>query len=414
MYKNLNDFYFNYDIPLMYALWNMEMRGILIDLDAKKQIAVNIDTSIEGSLVELEKAMGIPLPDKFINSPKQIGNYFYNDLKLPKQFDKKTRQVSVGVDALTKLYRKYRLPQLQIILKLRGLKKLKSTYLKIQLDNNNRIHTSYGLTKTGRLSSKKDLFNRGMNLQNIPKDKDQDFKIRSMFIADSGKVLIAADLWQAEAMVTAWDAREEQMKEWLRAGNKVHTLVAKLIFNTDEPTKHQYNIAKTVVHGVNYGRGIQSIADACDLTFKDAKEVRDTYLNKFPMIKVRQDKIADDLKYGRRIITNCFGRRRKFLGRNNNDTVREMICQIPQSTVADVINHGLVEVNRKLPEGASALMQVHDEIISQCYPEQAKEVIQIIKGCIEKEIIIGGDVLTISLDIKSGLNWYDLKEVKNA
>lgn len=412
MYKNLNDFYFNFDVPLMYALWNMELQGVLIDQDAKKQIAVNIDTSIQGSLVELEEVMGMTLPDKFINSSKQVCNYLYNDLKLLKQYDKKTKALSSGVDALTKLYRKYRLPQLQLILKLRGLKKLRSTYLNIKTDDNGKIHTSYGLTKTGRLSSKKDLFDNGMNLQNIPKDKDRDFKIRSMFIADPGKVLIPADLWQAEAMVTAWDAREEQMKEWLLAGNKVHTLVAQMIFNTNEPTEHQYNLAKTVVHGANFGRGIQSIADKCDITFKEAREVRDDgYFTKFPKIKIRQGKIKEDLKYGRRIITNCFGRKRKFLGRNNSDTVREMICQIPQSTVADYINSGLIEIDARLPKGADVLLQVHDELIVQAYPEQIKEVVSLMKECIEKEIIVGGDVLTIPLDIKVGLNWYDLKEV---
>lgn len=411
MYKNLHDFYFNFDIPLMYALWNMEMRGVLINTEAQKDIAIKIDRGIEQKLIDLEKAMGMTLPDKFINSPKQVGEYLYKDLKLQKQYDKKTRKLSVGVDALTKLYRKHRLPQLQLILDLRGLKKLRSTYTNLKLDDNNRIHTSYGLTETGRLSSKKDLFDNGMNLQNIPKDKDQDFKIRSMFIADPGKVLIAADLWQAEAMVTAWDAHEEQMKEWLRAGNKVHTLVAQLIFDTDDPTKHQYNLAKTVVHGVNYGRGIQSIADACDITFKEAREVRDIYLKKFPMIKIRQDKIAEQLKYGNRIVQNYFGRKRRFLGRNNTATVREMVCYVPQSTVADYINIGLVEVDSSLPEGAELLLQVHDEIIVECYPKQVEDVIKLMKDCVEKEIIIGGDILTIPLDIKTGLNWHDLKEI---
>jgi len=394
----MEEFYFSYDHQLMYSLWRMEMRGVKIDLDLLKEVSIEINNREEELSKEVDEITG----GVNINSPKQLTEYLYNKLKLPKQYDRKSGRLSSGKDIIEKLAVKHHKPELKKILELRNIRKLKSTYVDIKMDKDFRMRTSYGLTVSGRLSSRKNIFGSGMNLQNIPPSS------RKIFVPDEGKVLDAADLKQAEAMAVAWESGDEGLKNVFNEGGDIHSSIARLIFNTVTPTKEQRSLAKRVVHGTNYCMGINTLAMFCEIPVSQAKIVQGEYFKLFPMVKAWHHKIEGELNSTRQLMTPM-GRKRTFFGRWGDPIKREAISYIPQSTVADYINAAFVRLDHALPKGAELLIQVHDEVVVQRYPEQEKEVHDTLRRVVERPVIVGGDYLTIPLDIETGSNWSECK-----
>src|SRR5690606_16525723 len=128
----------------------------------------------------------------------QIASFLYDELKLPKQYDRKTGELSTSEESLQKLLLKAKedvQPVLRLLLDYRDKAKLLQ-FLEMQVDADGRARTSYNVSGTvnGRISSSKSVFGSGANLQQMPKRKD----FRNLFIADEGYTLIKVDLSQAE------------------------------------------------------------------------------------------------------------------------------------------------------------------------------------------------------------------------
>lgn len=410
------EFYCEYDLPLQMALWDMQMRGVKINIEKLKEFRTKIDNEIAELQKKLNEMVGYNLN---VKSHKQMCHFLYEQLGLPKKYkmrkDKRgnqTRTITSDEEALIELNRKFpHIESLKVALEIRRRRTLQSTFLDMKLSEDGRIRTSYGLTETGRLSSRKDQFGVGANLQNIPKRKG--VWIREIFIPDNGKVIVKADLSQAEARVVAWMSRDENYKGLFRSGKDVHKLYASLLFNVpyDKVTKEQRAIAKNLRHGKNYNMGPLQLAKELGVEVRKARELMEEDDKLFPNIKsVFYAEVQAQLMKNRTLITP-FGRKRTFTNRWGDALFREAYAYIPQSTVADIINHGIVELFYKLPKGADLLMQVHDEIVLQCYPHQVEEVARLIKQHVERPLVIGGDELIIPVDIEVGSNWANCKEL---
>lgn len=109
----------------------------------------------------------------YYRSTQKLAHFFYNVLKLQPVFNRKTKGPSTDDDALTTLMRREPLisPLCKAILDYRSLGVFYKTFLSPRTDNDKRMRSSYNLagTETFRLSSSKDAFGSGMNLQNIPR-----------------------------------------------------------------------------------------------------------------------------------------------------------------------------------------------------------------------------------------------------
>jgi DNA polymerase I-like protein with 3'-5' exonuclease and polymerase domains len=102
-----------------------------------------------------------------INSPAQMAAYFYDELRL-KPFLRGGKP-SMDDRALAQIFRRDRVQVAKMMQDYRSLSKLKSTYLEVLLDEDQRLRCSYNPsgTWTGRLSSSETVDGRGMNMQNI-------------------------------------------------------------------------------------------------------------------------------------------------------------------------------------------------------------------------------------------------------
>ena len=82
---------------------------------------------------------------------------------------------------------------------------------------------------------------------------------------------------------------------------------------------------------------------------------------------------------------------------------------MPQSTVADITNQGLLSLHQ---QGAEILLQVHDSVVLQCDDSKVDETAQLMVKCMTIPIEIRGKVFTIPVDVKYGKNWRDLTKWK--
>jgi DNA polymerase-1 len=393
--------------PTIFALTRMQNRGILIDTEAREAERKRQSELLQKSLIALPKLVGY---DVNPNSPKQVQALLYDDWKLPIQKKPGTKRKTADEDALRALARKFplRAPIIRTILDCRKTHKIISTYIEQELDNG-RARTSYGLTKTGRISSSATIEGYGGNLQNIPRGK-----YRRLYIADPGKVLVKADLSQAEYRVFCWDAPVmEFIHEYTTNPDfDVHRRNASDIFRVPESevTKERRYAAKQGVYAGNYGIGALKMSRLYDIDFHDAKTVLERYKAVRPELALWWKRIEDEIKTTR-TLRNPLGRERIFFGRIDNALFRTAYDFIPQSTVADLINQALCTLD---DIGVELLLQVHDELVVQCddSPWMIKDTVRQVKEAMEIPVRFKGveEPMIIPVEIAVGHNWYDVKE----
>ncbi|HDZ76345.1 MAG TPA: DNA polymerase I, partial [Desulfobacteraceae bacterium] len=191
------------ECPLVPVLAEMERAGISVDTELLGRLSAEFGRKLEELEVEIYRQAGREFN---INSPRQLAEILFEDLKLPP--GRKTKSgYSTDVKVLERLSRQHELPRL--ILSYRNLAKLKSTYvdqlISMATGRNGRVHTSYNQcgTATGRLSSSKP------NLQNIPVRSEDGQRIRAAFVAAAGHVLLSGDYSQIDLRILAHYSRDQ-------------------------------------------------------------------------------------------------------------------------------------------------------------------------------------------------------------
>jgi DNA polymerase I-like protein with 3'-5' exonuclease and polymerase domains len=231
--------------------------------------------------------------------------------------------------------------------------------------------------------------------------------IRELFIPDEGFKIYDIDLDQADAQVVAWEADDDELKRIFRDPDlDLHDENAKVIFGSTDPDKRQQ--AKSGVHGTNYGGSPYAIARALGIPVKDAKRFQDIWFEAHPKILEWHDRIEDELA-STRSVSNKFGAKITFFDRSPN-LFNEALAWIPQSTVGTVINKGILNVYRDLPD-VELLLQVHDSSVGQ-YPLDWESNSNLLKLKQAYEIPIPyDDPLIISIGMKTSTeSWGQCKD----
>jgi uracil-DNA glycosylase len=165
-------------VEMFPSLLYMMIRGFGIDTERLQATKIEVEAKIKEKQDELDKVADHPFN---ISSPKQVQNYFYLEKGIKPYISRTTGRPTTDDKAMSRIYRRYNLPEAKLVQEIRALSKLHGTYLEVKFDKDGRIRCSYnprGAT-TGRLSSSKTIFGTGMNLQNL----HPDFK--GFLVADS-------------------------------------------------------------------------------------------------------------------------------------------------------------------------------------------------------------------------------------
>ena len=407
--KNIVKVYSDIEIPLVPILSKIETNGVLIDSKALQKLSKDLNKELN----EIEsKCFKITNKEFNLNSPKQLQEILYDELKIPVSKKTPTGKPSTDEDTLQFLAQTNELPKL--ILEYRSLNKLKTGYtdkLPLQISKTSgRVHTSYqqAITSTGRLSS------TDPNLQNIPIKTSKGKKIRKTFIAQGEKRIFAADYSQIELRIMAHLSEDKNLLKAFKNKIDIHSFTASEIFAIDieNVSSDDRRAAKAINFGLIYGMSSFGLSKQLGIPISAAKDYMDVYFERYPRIKSYMNQIKDFAKnngyvetiYGRKLylpeISSKNVQRRKY-------AERTAINAPVQGSAADIIKIAMIQIDQWLSNNKSdvkMIMQVHDELVFEIPEKNAtadvENIIKIMKNCVS---------LNLPLEVNYGIdkNWGD-------
>lgn len=219
------------------AFSDAEHQGIRIDLEYCESMEQKINEEIKeisGKLLKTkfyrhwQHTLGGKKPN--MNSNAQLGRYLYKTKKLTPLKKTVTGQGSTDEEALMQL----NIPELNQVLRIRRLKKIRDTYLKgfVKEQVNQYIHPNFNLhiVRTFRSSSDKP------NFQNIPK-RDEEAKsiTRKALYPRPGHQLMEVDYSGIEVCVSACYHQDPTMVKYIKdPKSDMHRDMATQIFMIDK------------------------------------------------------------------------------------------------------------------------------------------------------------------------------------
>jgi len=399
------------ELPLVEVLASFEYQGFKINVEELNRL----DKQFDGELVKLTKEIYDFAGKEFnINSPKQLGEILFEELKLPVMKKTKTGN-STNAEVLEKL-KDYH-PIVEKLLEYRTIAKLSSTYIKgfkgIIEEKNSKIYSSFNqtVTTTGRISSS------DPNLQNIPIKMEMGRKIRGIFIPSSeDNVLVDADYSQIELRVLAHISGDETLINSFVNGEDIHTRTASEIFDTPlaEVTTLQRGHAKAINFGLIYGKQAFGLSQDLRISRKEAQDYIEMYFGRYPKVEKYMVDIVEEAKENG-YVTSIFGRRRYIPEINSRNKVivkagERLALNTPiQGSAADIIKIAMVGVYEELKDrnlSSKLILQVHDELIVDTNPNEVEEVSEIVKSEMEKAAQLS---VPLTVEINIGKNWYETK-----
>ena len=407
------------EMPLIPVLADMEMTGIALDINFLKNMSGELQTRMS----EIETNVFQHVGERFnINSTQQLSNAIFNQLKLaPPEGTRRTDSghYSTSAEVLEALQGKH--PVVDLLLEYRELSKLKSTYLDALPQQVNprtaRVHTSYNQagSVTGRIASS------DPNLQNIPIRTELGRQVRQAFIAGKGLSLLSVDYSQVELRIAAHMSKDEAMLAAFRADQDIHTATAAAILGTtlDKVTKEQRRNAKAINFGLLYGMSAFGLTRTSDLTLAEAEDFVEAYFKQFPGVKSYLDNMRRSAaRQG--YVETLLGRRRYFPGLKSGGNPatrareeREAINAPIQGTAADIMKIAMIQVASALREAGLSghmLLQVHDELVLECPPNQLKKTAKIVCTMMENAYNLA---IPLKTEARDGHDWGNLSVLED-
>lgn len=395
------------EIPLAFALYDMEQEGVLVKREALREYGEKLAVGI----TELENKIYHQVGEEFnINSPKQLGVILFEKMGI--EGGKKTKTgYSTSAEILEKLKGDY--PVVADILEYRQLTKLKSTYadgLAVYIGEDERIHGTFNqtITATGRISSTEP------NLQNIPIRMELGREIRKIFVPKEGCIFLDADYSQIELRILAHFSEDEHLIGAYKNGEDIHSATASKVFHVplDQVDSDLRRKAKAVNFGIVYGISAFGLSNDLNIDRKEAAEYINQYFAIYPKIKEFLDNSVETAKT-QGYVQTAYHRIRpvpelkssNFMQRSFGERVA-MNSPI-QGTAADIIKLAMIHVHhRLLREGLQSriVLQVHDELLVETKIEEKEQVEKILR---EEMMGVADLLVPLSVEVESGESWFD-------
>lgn len=401
--KNLYSLYQEVELPLLKVLYAMEKQGIQV---SKKDL-LHLKELLEGQLKSLQKQIFALSETEFnLASPKQLAFVLFEKLALP--VIKKTKTgISTDSEVLDALEPMH--PMIGMIKKYREYSKLLSTYILAflnKLDQNQLLHTTYlqAGPSTGRISSV------DPNLQNIPSDQDSVLSIKSVFTPSQPSwVFVSADYSQIDLRVLAHFSQDPRLIEAFLNDEDIHTQTARMIFHTSkelEVSDAERKMAKTINFGILYGMSSFGLSRALKISEKEASSMIERYFKSYPGVASFREATVARVKanaYAETIIA----RKRPIPELNSHQKPLQQLGErlafntIIQGSSADIIKVAMVNMYQQLRDNTRIhlLLQIHDELIWECHPDELEGLCQLIPQKMEHAIALK---VPLKVHIKTG------------
>mgnify|MGYP001186095371 FL=1 len=398
------------EMPLLPVLADMEFEGVRILPKALEDASDAMTGYLEDLIRKVEQAAGHPLN---LNSPKQLGELLFGELKLVEKPKKtKTGQFVTDEETLSTLSQKHEV--VRDILAYREAAKLKGTYLdalpRFISPADGRIHSQFHqlLTATGRLAS------QDPNLQNIPVRSDQGKLIRKAFVPRSDEYLIlSADYSQIELRIMAALPGDEAMIHAFRDNRDIHTETASRVYGVarEDVTSDMRRAAKMVNFGIIYGISAFGLSQRLGCPRAEAAALIENYFTQFPGVKAYMDTLIEKATRLGYAETLC-GRKRMLpdlqsANKNIRSSAERTAINTPiQGTAAEMIKIAMIRVHRLLEQTRSRLiLQIHDELLIDLHKEEQELVSPIVETMRTALVLPHG--VPASVEAQTGANWLE-------
>lgn len=415
MLKNSGKYdYYRYRMQVTKVLNDVQMNGVAVSLDALDELEEKYKRQCDENLVVLRQHAG---EDFNPQSPKQIKDYFKSKGVSSPSFDS---------DHLKKLRREGEETEfIDALLAYRYAAKVIGSFIanvRRKVGEDGRIHPYYlpHGAKTGRLSAK------GPAIQTMGRDSG----IKRALVAAPGCKIISCDYSQAELRTVAELADDKAMIAAFQPGapdffddlmtkiwpEEFPTIEAYEAFKHEHPktAKNRRALVKSVVYGLNYGRGVAAIATALEQPIETAQHVVDQYLGAYPGLRDWQTRVRHSV--GRKEEDN--ERKTKFgltfnplfvSDNNYSSTQNEALAFVPQSTANDICLNAAIKINEQAGQyGAKLIGLVHDATYVECPEETIEECSKMMEREMAKAATLVFNRLPFAAEAEVGNNWEEV------
>lgn len=407
------DFY-KHRMRVTRVLHDVQMNGVAVSFTALDELEEKYRRQCDEHLVILKKLAG---EDFNPQSPKQIAEYFASKGVSSPSFDAKH---------LKKLKRAGKEPEfIDALLAYRYAAKVIGSFIanvRRKRGEDKRIHPYYlpHGAKTGRLSAK------GPAIQTMGRDSG----IKRALVAAPGCKIISCDYSQAELRTVAELADDKAMIAAFQPGapdffddlmtkiwpNEFPSIEAYEQFKHEHPktAKNRRALVKSVVYGLNYGRGVPAIATELEQPIEAAQYVVDQYLGAYSGLRDWQQKVRHSV--GRK--EENYMRRTKF-GMTYNplfvadadyaSTQNEALAFVPQSTANDICLNAAIKINEQVGHyGAKLIGLVHDATYVECPEETVEECSRMMEREMSKAATLMFHRVPFVAEAEVGNNWEEV------
>lgn len=415
MLKNSGKYdYYRYRMQVTKVLNDVQMNGVAVSLEALDELEKKYQEQCDDNLAVLRQHAG---EDFNPQSPKQIKDYFKSKGVSSPSFDS---------DHLKKLRREGKETEfIDALLAYRYAAKVIGSFIanvRRKVGDDGRIHPYYlpHGAKTGRLSAK------GPAIQTMGRDSG----IKRALVAAPGCKIISCDYSQAELRTVAELADDKAMIAAFQPGapdffddlmtkiwpEEFPTIEAYEAFKHEQPktAKNRRALVKSVVYGLNYGRGVAAIATALEQPIETAQHVVDQYLGAYPGLRDWQARVRHSV--GRKEEDN--ERKTKFgltfnplfvSDNNYSSTQNEALAFVPQSTANDICLNAAIKINEQVGQyGAKLIGLVHDATYVECPEETIKECSKMMEYEMAKAATLVFDRVPFAAEAEVGNNWEEV------
>lgn len=340
-----------------YIICQMEHRGMHVDKNIINKYQIEAVDHLKNAQERLNKAAGFELNP---NSSKKVCEFL--------GVQSSAAEVLVNViDAGGQAAENAKLVQ-----EARGWKSVDSRYYTPYLnamDANGDLHCNLNLigTYTGRLSCS------NPNLQAVAKHTDI-FKVKDVFTARDGYLMIQADYKQAEMRLVTHYTKDQLMKELIENDADLHSETANRLGIPRQA-------AKRLNFSVIYGVGARTLAENLRVDFPIAKDYLEKYHGLYPGFRKLMYQCEDFAKMNG-YIEMWTGRLRHFNVKEADP--HKAMSNLIQGGVAEIVR---VAISRLYPAitdiGGQMLLQVHDSIIFEVPEEQINVALPTIQFIME-------------------------------
>ena len=406
------DLFSEVEMPLVPVTVNMQQNGVAVNAGALHEMSRDLHQQLGQLEADIYDLVGHVIN---INSPQQLGDLLFNELRLPKTKRTKTGY-STDAGALETLRGQH--PVIDKILEYRQISKLKSTYVdslpELINPRTKRIHTSYNQTgsATGRVSSS------DPNLQNIPIRTALGMQVRNTFVAENSPewLFLSADYSQIELRVLAHLCQDKGLVEAFLDEEDIHSATSSLMYDVpmDQVTADMRRIAKVLNFGVVYGLSAYGIAQQTEFSPEEGQRFIETYFSKYPGIQRYIESTKEEARENGYVST-LLGRRRYIPDINaSNYNVRHAAqraaVNMPiQGGAADIMKLAMIAMHRRMLEAglrARMLLQVHDELVFEVPTDEVEALREIVYREMPHAIEL---TIPMKVEVKTGYSWGSLE-----